>query len=140
MYQPGALKVVSYKKGKKWAADEVKTAGEPAKLKMEPDRNKIRADGRDLSFVTVTVTDQRGIMAPQADNRIRFDIEGPGEIVATDNGDPTNFDAFPSHDRKAFNGLCLVIIRGEPGRVGKIELTAKSDGLKAGTVAIKTVK
>jgi beta-galactosidase len=98
----------------------------------------IRADGLDLSFVTLTVTDKAGVMSPRADNRIHFSIEGPGEIVATDNGDPTSFELFQSHDRKAFNGLCLVIVRGMAGQSGKISLTAKTDGLKIGTVSIKT--
>jgi beta-galactosidase len=138
VYQPGTLKVVTYKNGKPWATDEVKTAGEPARLKLEPDRNKIRADGKDLSFVTVTVTDKRGLMTPRADNRIHFDIEGPGEIVSTDNGDPTSFESFQSHDRKAFNGLCLAIVRGKPGQPGKIELIAKADGLKIGMASIQT--
>jgi beta-galactosidase len=137
VYQPGTLKVVTYKKGAKWAVAEMKTAGDPAGLKLEPDRNEIRADGRDLSFVTVTVTDKAGLTSPRADNRVHFDIEGPGEIVATDNGDPTSFESFQSHDRKAFNGLCLVIVRGEPGKPGKINLTAKADGLKIGTASIK---
>ena len=137
VYQPGALKVVTYKNGKVWATDEVKTAGEPAGLKLEPDRNRICADGKDLSFVTVIVTDKAGLTAPRAGNRIHFDIEGPGEIVATDNGDPASFESFQSHDRKAFNGLCLVIVRGKPGQSGKIELTAKADGLKIGTVSFK---
>src|SRR5262249_47322134 len=91
-YQPGTLRVVTYKDGKKWATAEMKTAGEPAKLKMEPDRNEIRADGRDLSFVTVSVIDKAGVTAPRSDNRIHFEIDGPGEIVATDNGDPTSFE------------------------------------------------
>jgi beta-galactosidase len=78
------------------------------------------------------------LTAPRADNRIQFDIEGPGEIVATDNGDPANFDPFPSHDRKAFNGLCLVIVRGKPGQSGSIKVTAKSDNLKTATASIKT--
>lgn len=138
IYQPGTLKVVTYKNGKKWAADVVKTAGEPARLKLEPDRSEIRADGRDLSFVTVTVTDKNGLTAPRADNRVHFDIEGPGEIVATDNGDPTSFDSFQSHDRKAFNGLCLVIVRANPGQPGKIKLTATADGLKIGASSIKS--
>ncbi len=137
VYQPGTLKVVAYKNGKKWATDEVKTAGEPAKLKLKPDRNRISADGRDLSFVTVTVTDKHGLMAPRADNRIHFDIDGPGEIVATDNGDPTSFEPFPSHDRKAFNGLCLVIVRGKTGQPGTIRLTATAEGLETGAAAIK---
>lgn len=138
VYQPGTLKVVTYKNGKKWAADTIKTAGDPAKFKLAPDRSDIRADGRDVSFVTVTVTDKRGLMTPRADNHVHFDIEGPGEIVATDNGDPTSFESFQSHDRQAFNGLCLVIVRGKPGRPGRIELTAEAGGLKVGTAFIKT--
>jgi beta-galactosidase len=139
VYEPGTLKVVTYKNGKSWATDEVKTAEAPAKFKLEPDRSTIGADGKDLSFVTVTVTDKQGVMAPCADNRIHFEIEGPGEIVATDNGDPTSLESFPPSDRKAFNGLCLVIIRGKPGQPGTIHLTAKADGLKSETVSIKTV-
>jgi beta-galactosidase len=140
VYQPGTLKVVAYKNGKVWATDEVKTAGEPAKLKVHPDRNRIRADGRDLSFVTVTVMDRHGIMTPRAGNRIHFDIEGPGEIVATDNGDPASFESFQSHDRNAFSGLCLVIVRGVAGQPGTIQLTATSEGLKVGTASIKTTQ
>jgi beta-galactosidase len=139
VYQPGTLKVVTYKNGKVWATDEMKTAGDPAQLKLQPDRRVISADGKDLSFVTLTVTDKNGIMAPRADNRIHFEIQGPGEIVATDNGDPANFESFQSHDRAAFNGLCLVIIRGQPGHPGKITVTAEVDGLKTGTAYIKTV-
>ena len=75
---------------------------------------------------------------PRAGDRIHFDVEGPGEIVATDNGDPTSLEPFQSHDRKAFNGLCLVIIRGKAGQPGSIQLTATTDGLKMGTVSIKT--
>jgi beta-galactosidase len=138
VYEPGTLKVIAYKNGVKWATDEVRTAGKPARLRLEPDRSRIRADGRDLSFVTVTVADGDGLTAPRADNRIRFDLDGPGEIVATDNGDPTSFESFPSHDRKAFNGLCLVIVRGRAGVPGRINLTATAGGLKTGTASITT--
>jgi beta-galactosidase len=138
VYAPGTLKVVTYKNGKQWARDEVKTAGEPTGLNLKPDRAEIGADGRDLSFVTVIVSDKAGLMTPRADNRIHFEIEGPGEIVATDNGDPASFESFPSHDRKAFNGLCLVIVRGKAELPGKIKLTAKADGLKTQSVIIKT--
>src|SRR5262249_14884776 len=125
VYEPGTLKVVAYKNGAKWATDEMKTAGKPARLKLEPDRKEISADGRDLSFVTVTVTDDAGLTAPRSDNRIHFELEGPGAIAATDNGDPTSFESFQSHERNAFNGLCLVIVRGEPGKPGTVKLVAK---------------
>jgi beta-galactosidase len=138
VYQPGTLKVVAYKNGKPWASELEKTAGSPALLKLEPDRKEIRADGKDLAFVTVTVADKRGFIAPGADSRVHFDLDGPGEIVATDNGDPTSLVPFSSHDRQAFNGLCLVIIRGKSGEAGKLRLTAKAGGLETGSVAIKT--
>ena len=91
-----------------------------------------------MGVVSVTVTDQAGVAVPRADNAIHFDLEGPGEIVATDNGDPTSFESFPSHDRKAFNGLCLVIIRGKAGQPGTITLSAKAEALKPGKTTVRT--
>ncbi|MFZ2148133.1 MAG: beta-galactosidase GalB [Sedimentisphaerales bacterium] len=137
-YQPGELKVVAYKNGKKWAEDIVKTTDEPALLTASADRSEIRADGKDLAFITVQVTDKNGLTVPRANNAIKFEIEGPGEIVATDNGDPTNFVPFPSHEREAFNGLALVIIRSKPGDSGSITVTAKSPGLKEARIVVKS--
>jgi beta-galactosidase len=136
VYHPGTLKVIAYRNGKTWATDEVRTSGEPARLKMEPDRDRIRADGKDLSFIAVTVTDKQGVTAPRADNRIHFDIEGPGEIVAMDNGNPASFESFQSPHRKAFNGKCLVIVRGKSGQGGKIKLTSGANGLTSRTIWI----
>ncbi len=138
VYQPGTLRAVAYKNGKKWAETQVRTAGDPARLKLGPDRKVIAADGRDLCFVTVTVTDKAGVIAPRANNRINFTVAGPGVIVATDNGDPTDFDSFPSHSRRAFNGFCLVIVRGIPDTPGTIRITASADGLTTGTTVIRT--
>lgn len=138
IYEPGTLEVVSYKNGEKWATDVVKTAEAPAILEVMPDRAEIRGDGRDLCFVTVRVVDRNGVIAPRADNKIHFAIEGPGEIVATDNGDPTSFESFQAPDRKAFNGLCLVIIRAKEGQSGKIKLTASGEGLTNGTTIVTT--
>jgi beta-galactosidase len=101
-----------------------------------PDRAVIRADGYDLAFVTVRVVDEKGTLVPRADPRIRFSVEGPGEIVATDNGDPTSFEPFPSPERNAFSGVCLVIVRAKAGQSGRIQITAASDGLGAGTAVI----
>jgi beta-galactosidase len=90
----------------------------------------------DLSFVTLTVTDKDGRTAPRAKNAIQFSISGPGEIVATDNGDPTDFTVFGSTKRKAFNGLALVIVRARRGQSGKIIVTAQSDGFADATIQI----
>ena len=129
-YQPGELKVVAYKNGEKWAEDVIRTTGEPKKLEAIADHSEIRADGKDLSFITIRVADRNGLTVPQATNLITFKIEGCGEIVATDNGDPTDFTPFPSHERKAFSGLALVIVRSKPGQSGIITVTAESPGLK----------
>jgi beta-galactosidase len=133
-YEPGVLKVVAYKNGRKWATDEVRTTGPAAELRLKPDRAKIAAGGKDLSFVTVTVADKHGLLVPRSKNHIRFDLAGPGEIVAVDNGDPTSFEPFQAKERNAFNGLALVIVRAT--QPGKITLTAHSDGLKDATTRI----
>ena len=138
IYEPGEVKVVAYKNGKKWAEDIVKTTGEPARIKLLADRNEIYSDGKDLSFITVEVIDENGLTVPTATNNIIFEIEGPGEIVATDNGDPTNFVPFPSHEREAFSGLALVIVRSIEGEKGSIIVTAKSPGLKNAQLVIRS--
>lgn len=138
VYEPGEVKVMTYKDGKAWATAVTKTADAPARLEATPDRAAIRGDGRDLSFVTVRITDRDGLTAPRADNRVRFTIEGPGEIVATDNGDPTSFEPFQSAERAAFNGLCLAIVRARPGQVGKITLKAESNGLQSASVTLRS--
>jgi beta-galactosidase len=79
--------------------------------------------------VTVSVADKNAQMVPRSMNLIHFDVRGPGEIVATDNGDSTDMTPFPSKDRKVFNGLALLIIRAKQGQSGKIIVSAKSDGL-----------
>ncbi|HEY5782407.1 MAG TPA: beta-galactosidase GalB [Lysobacter sp.] len=135
-YEPGELRVQAYKDGKPWATATTRTAGAPAKLELMPDRREIRADSQDLSFVTVRILDRNGQVAPTADNRVAFSIEGPGEIVATDNGDPSNLEPFPSQQRNAFNGLCLVIVRGIAGRTGTVMLRAESQGLQAASTVL----
>ncbi|MES2923317.1 MAG: beta-galactosidase GalB [Verrucomicrobiota bacterium] len=136
-YQPGELKVVAYKDGKEWAANSVKSTDVPAKLEAVADRSVIRADGLDLSFVTVRVTDKNGLTCHRAKDSIRFSIEGPGEIVATDNGDPTSLEPFQQPARKAFNGLCLVIVRAIPGKPGTIRLKAESDSLQGASISLQ---
>ena len=137
-YQPGELKVVAYKSGKKWATDVVKTTGNAAKLVLDADRRVISADGKDLSFVTIRVLDKDGNLVPVAKDLIKFEVTGPGEIVSTDNGDPTDFVSFSSHEREVFNGLALVVVRSEAGQSGKIKVKATAPGLKGAEVLVET--
>ena len=136
-YEPGELKVVAYKNGKKWATDIVKTAGDANRLVLKADRSTIVGDGHDISFVTLAVVDKAGVMVPRAKNLIHFIVTGPGEIVATDNGDATDLSSFQTPDRKAFNGLALAIVKAKRGQRGVITLTATSEGMKAVSTTIK---
>ncbi len=136
VYQPGTLKVVAYKDGKKWATDEVNTTGPASKLTLQADRATIAADGKDLSYVTVTVADKKGQLVPRSKNHVKFEIEGPGEIVAVDDGDPTNLEPMQAKEHDVFNGLALVIVRAKTGMPGTITLNAESDGLKSAAIRI----
>jgi beta-galactosidase len=123
---------------RRWATDEVKTTGPAAKLTLQADRNKITADGLDLSYITVTVADKKGLLVPRSNNHIKFEIEGPGEIVAVDDGDPTNLEPFQAKEHNAFNGLALVIVRAKAGQPGTIKLEAEADGLESATTRINS--
>jgi beta-galactosidase len=135
-YQAGELKVVAYKNGKFWAEETLKTTDKASKLVATADRSIILSDGEDLAFVTLKITDKNGLIVPDANNNITFSIEGQGEIIATDNGDPASLVSFASHERQAFNGLALVIVRVNKGYKGKISLVATADGLEKTSLKI----
>lgn len=135
-YEPGTLKVVAYRDGKPVVEKQVVTSGVPAKVEMTPDRATIAADGRDLSYVTITITDADGNIVPYAENLVRFSITGPGEIAGVDNGDATSLDPFQANFRRAYHGKALVILRstGEPG---SFTLNAVSERLDSAEVTIE---
>jgi len=136
VYQPGELKAVAYKDGRKWAETVMKTTGKAAGLKLSADRATIEADGADLAYITVKVVDKDGLTVPRTKNHLKFSIVGPGEIVAVDNGDATSFEPFQATERDAYNGLALVIVRSKKGETGKISVKADSDGLKSGLISV----
>ncbi len=136
VYEPGEVRVEAYKNGRPWAKDLVKTTGSATKVVMQSDRSTLKSDGTDLAFVTVSVADPAGLVVPRSKNRVRFVIEGPGDIIATDNGDPTSHESFQSTNREAFNGLVLVIVRTRAGEPGTIRLRAISDSLTGAQISL----
>jgi beta-galactosidase len=138
-YAPGTLKAVSRKKGNTVLITEVKTAGIPARIELSADRRTIKADGSDLSFITVKILDKDGNLVPNADNKVNFKIDGEAFIAGVDNGDPINHDSFKAYWRKAYNGLALAIIQAKD-KVGFVKLTATSNGLQAASIQIELNK
>jgi beta-galactosidase len=135
-YEPGEIRIVVWKDGNPWAEQRVRTAGPPVRIIAQADRSMIAGDGKDLSFVSVELRDASGTPVLTDNRPMRFSIVGPGEIVATDNGDPTDFTVFSSSARKLFNGRALAIVRAAPGRKGSATLRVEADGLPASTVRI----
>lgn len=134
-YEPGTLKAVSTKNGKTVLVKEIKTAGEPYQLILKADRKSIRADGKDLSFVTVEIRDKNGVLVPDAKNLIKFSISGQGFIAGVDSGDPVSLESFKSDQHTALNGKVLCILQSN-GKKGSITLTANANGLQGSTIVV----
>ena len=123
----GQLKAEGYIKGKLVANDIVKSANDPAKIELSADRATIHADGKDLSFITVKITDDQGTLVPEADNLVHFEIQGEGRIVGVGNGNAMSIEPAKGNERRAFSGMCQVIIQSS-GKKGNIILKASSPG------------
>lgn len=138
VYEPGTVKVVAYDaEGNAVAQKEIHTAGKPYRIELEADRTAIKADGKDLSFVTVKVVDKDGNLCPMADNEITFRVKGAGSYCAGANGDPISLESFQEPHMHVFSGMMTAIVSSseEPG---EIILEASSKGLKKGVIVIKT--
>ena len=137
-FQAGTLKAVSRKNGKTVKETSIQTAGNPSKIKLTADRNTINADGNDLSFITVDITDEKGILSPNVNNEIQFSLLGNGKIVGVCSGDPVSHESYKGTKHTALNGKCFVIIQAG-NKPEKLELTASANGLKS-SVTIINVK
>lgn len=136
-YEPGTVKVVAYDAaGKAVAEKEIRTAGAPHHIELVADRTEIKADGEDLSFVTVKVVDKDGNLCPLADNEIRFKVKGAGVYRAGANGNPVSLESFQQPKMKVFSGMMTAIIASD-GRPGEITLEATGRGLKKAVLVLK---
>ncbi len=138
VYEPGELKAVAYKNGQVIGQAVMRTAGAPAQIRLTPDRAALSASGEDLSYILVEALDKNGTLCPLADDLVRFEIEGPGEIAGVGNGDPMSFEPFQADSRKLFYGKAMLIVRTKEGKTGTIRVTATADGLKDGRAEMKT--
>jgi beta-galactosidase len=136
-YQPGILKAIGYKNGKEIASSQLQTARKVSKIKLSADRTTIKADGQDLSYITVELTDANGIRSPRAENLVKFKVEG-GTILGVGNANPISLESYQLPQRKAWRGRCLVIVKSLE-KAGTITLTASVEGLPSSKLIIATI-
>lgn len=138
-YEPGTIKVVALdKQGNKVAEKEIHTAGKPHHLELLADKEIIKADGKDLCFITVSVVDKAGNVCPDAINQLNFKVTGAGNFKAVCNGDATSLEMFHLPTMKTFSGKLVVLIQSSEKR-GAIQLEIKGSGLKKGEISIKSI-
>ena len=134
-YHPGELKVVGYEGKKQINSASLQTAGEPTQIKMVADRDEIKADGQDLSYISVELTDEKGIRNLKAENLVKFEIEGQGEIIGVGNANPISTESYTATERKAWQGRCLIIVKSDQ-KEGNVKLKANADGLTPASIQI----
>jgi beta-galactosidase len=134
-YAPGEIEARGYKDGKLAMTAKRETTGPAAKLVLRSDRQEISADGEDVSIFSIEVQDAQGRVLPNTENTCTFKVTGPGRVVGTGNGDPTNHEPDPGSTRKAFAGRCMAIVQSNK-TAGSITVEATSPGLTAATATI----
>ncbi|MCA1745396.1 MAG: DUF4982 domain-containing protein [Bacteroidales bacterium] len=136
-YEAGVIEAVSKIDGKEVARHRLETAGAPARIVLEADRDLIHADGLDLSYVTVKVVDKNGILVPDAAHDITFRVTGAGSNAGVGNADVISDEPFVADNRKAFQGKALLIVRSTR-EAGTIKIRATAKGLKTANVEVKS--
>ncbi|WP_228850413.1 glycoside hydrolase family 2 TIM barrel-domain containing protein [Aegicerativicinus sediminis] len=133
VYQPGSLKVNVFKNQNLIGTETLETVSEAESLSVLADKSTIKADGEDLSFLTIEATDSKGAPHPLATHEITIEVNGPIYIVGVGNGNPQSFDPFQSNKVKLFNGKAVVII-GTKGSKGNGQVKISATGLKSTTI------
>ncbi|WP_396181112.1 beta-galactosidase GalA [Flavobacterium sp.] len=141
LYEPGTLKAVAYKKGKKITA-KIETTGLATHVVLTPDKSILMADGKDATVVNISITDEKGREVPTANNLLAFTISENAKIIGVGNGDPSSHEPdkclTDSWQRSAFNGKCQIIIQAGKNS-GEVTFETKSIGLKSTTTILKLV-
>lgn len=135
-YEPGTVKVVAYDENNKAVAEKtMTTAGKPHRIVLEADRNTIKADGRDISFVNVKIVDKDGNFCPTEEGEISFKVSGAGKFKAVANGNPSSLESFQVPKMKLFSGQLTALVQSiEKG--GSITFEASAKGVKSAKIEI----
>ncbi len=128
-YTPGVLTAIAYDEdGNEVARDEVRSFSDPVRLVLEPDKETLDADGRDLIFLAISTSDENSVFVSNARNRVSVSVTGAGRLVGLDNGDSTDYEQYKCTSRRLFSGRLLAIIESN-GTPGDIFVTVESTEL-----------
>ena len=146
-YEPGELKVIVYDAQGQPAGEQiVRTASKPAKLQLDVwtqqsnlsplplggDGGRLLSDGQDLAFVTVSLTDKKGTLIPDAADQLQFEVSGAGTFRAVCNGDATSLESFTQPTMRLFSGQLVVVVQAgnKPGKL-TLKVTDPERGLSS---------
>ncbi len=138
-YVPGTLLAKAYRKGRLTMKNKVETTGAPAKLALYPERKTICANGEDAAIIKVAVLDEAGRVVPDADNMIRFEIEGSARFLGAGNGNSHCHESDKETQHRVYHGLCQVLLLASD-KPGLITFKAASNGLRTATLHLKAAK
>ncbi|MFT3787876.1 MAG: glycoside hydrolase family 2 TIM barrel-domain containing protein [Tepidisphaeraceae bacterium] len=136
-FVPGAIEAIGYRDGKRVKTTRIETAGAAASLELTVDRPTLLGNGEDVASVTVRAVDAQGRPVPTARNLVRFSVEGEGRLLGVGNGDPSSHESDLGPPRTLFNGLALALVQASK-KAETIRLTARADGLRDGSLVIRT--
>jgi beta-galactosidase len=136
-WAPGSVEAVGRNGGVIVVRDALRTSGPPARLELVADRLELAADGRDVSHVEARIVDEHGVLVPNADRLLEFELEGPGRLIGVDNGDLECEEPYQGRARTSRSGRCLAIVQ-VGRRPGRLALTVKAADLPAARIALSS--
>jgi len=136
-YEPGELLAIGYDNGLETSRTELKTAGDPATIRLTPDRSELCSKFGDLSYITVELFDAQGNPAHNATNSIYFTVFGEGSLLAVGNSNPLSEEMYTGNYRKVHEGKAMIVVRTN-GNPGNIYVTASAESIPTTTVTLKT--
>jgi beta-galactosidase len=136
-YSRGILKAVGYTNKKATQSYELKSASNPTNITLSADKYEMKADGQDLSYITVQLKDSQNNTNPKIDKLLQFEVEGPATIVGISNGNPTSVQSFQANQIFTWKGRCLLILKSK-NVAGKITVKAKTENIKLGIIELSS--
>ncbi len=137
-FEEGTIKAIGKNNGKIVAQEAFTSAGEPAKIIITKSTPTLSKNWDDVSFITATIVDDKGIPCANADNLIKFTISDSGKIIGVDNGNTMSHESYQSPERRAYKGKAIAIIKAAQDS-GKIEVKASAEGLQVGEIMVEIV-